>query len=80
MVVMIRKFRTYGIKGNKGEKGSALVLIFINSDPCIVRHEEPRSEGKTMSSKDGSFTRKNNKHSSDKRVIQARLTIIPFSS
>ena len=36
-------------------------VTFITSDPGRVRHGEPRSEGKTRRSKDGSFTRKNNK-------------------
>ncbi len=43
------------------KKGSAQDATFITSDPGHVKHEEPRDEGKTRRSKDGSFTKKNNK-------------------
>ena len=48
-------------KGIRVKKGSAQDTTFITSDPGHVKHDEPRSEGKTRRSKDGSFTKKNNK-------------------
>ena len=45
----------------KVKKGSAQDATFITSDPGLAKHEEPREEGKTRRSKDGSFTKKNNK-------------------
>ena len=48
-------------KGIKVKKGSAQDATFITSDPGHEKHEEPRSEGKTRRSKDGSFTKKNNR-------------------
>ena len=49
------------LKGIKVKKGSAQDATFITSDPGHVKHDEPRSEGKTRRSKDGSFTKKNSK-------------------
>ena len=49
------------MKGIRVKKGSAQDATFITSDPGHVKHEEPREEGKTRRSKDGSFTKKNNK-------------------
>ena len=43
------------------KKGSAQDATFITSDHGHVKHEETRSEGKTRTSKDGSFTKKNSK-------------------
>ena len=48
-------------KGIRVKKGSAQDATFITSDPGHEKHEEPRSQGKTRRSKDGSFTKKNNK-------------------
>ena len=42
-------------------QGSAQETTFITSDPEHVKHDVPREEGKTRRSKDGSFTKKNNK-------------------
>ncbi len=53
--------RQLEMKGIKMKKGSAQDATFITSDPGHVRHGEPRSEAKTRRSKDGSFTKKNNK-------------------
>ncbi len=49
------------MKGIKVKKGSAQDATFITSDSGHVRHGEPRSEARTRRSKDGSFTKKNNK-------------------
>ena len=49
------------LKGIRVKKGSAQDATFITSDPGHVKHEEPRSEGKTRRSRDGSFTKKNSK-------------------
>ena len=49
------------LKGIKVKKGSAQDATFITSDPGHVKHDEPRSDGKTRRSKDGSFTKKNSK-------------------
>ena len=43
------------------KKGSAQDATFITSDPGHVKHDEPRSDGRTRRSRDGSFTKKNNK-------------------
>ena len=48
-------------KGIRVKKGSAQDATFITSDPGHVWHDEPRSNGKTRRSKDGSFTKKNSK-------------------
>ena len=40
------------------KKGSAQDATFITSDPGHVKHDEPRSDGRTRRSKDGSFTKK----------------------
>ncbi len=48
-------------KGIKVKKGSAQDATFITSDPGHVKHEEIREEGKTRRSKDGTFTKKNNR-------------------
>ena len=48
-------------KGIKVKKGSAQDATFITSDPGHEKHDEPREEGKTRRSKDGSFTKKNNR-------------------
>ncbi len=53
--------RQLELKGIRVRKGSAQDATFITSDPGHEKHEEPRSEGKTRRSKDGSFTKKNNK-------------------
>ena len=53
--------RQLELKGIKVKKGSAQDATFITSDPGHVKHDEPRSEGKTRRSKDGSFTKNNNK-------------------
>ena len=53
--------RQLELKGIKVKKGSARDATFITSDPGHVKHDEIRSEGKTRRSKDGSFTKKNNK-------------------
>ena len=58
------------LKGIKVKKGSAQDATFITSDHGHVKHEETRSEGKTRTSKDGSFTKKNIETVSDIRVIQ----------
>ena len=49
------------LKGMKVKKGPAQDAIFITSDPGHVKHDDPREEGKTRRSRDGSFTKKNNK-------------------
>ena len=46
------------LKGMKVKKGSAQDATFITSDPGHVKHDEPRSDGRTRRSKDGSFTKK----------------------
>ena len=48
-------------KGIKVKRGSMQDATFITSDPGHEKHDEPRSEGKTRRSKDGSFTKKNNR-------------------
>ena len=48
-------------KNIRVKKGSAQDATFITSDPGHVRHDEPRSDGRTRRSKDRSFTKKNNK-------------------
>ncbi len=48
-------------KGIKVKKGSAQDATFITADPGHSKHEEPRSEGKTRRSKDGTFAKKNDK-------------------
>ena len=53
--------RQLELKGIKVKKGSAQDATFITSDHGHVKHEETRSEGKTRTSKDGSFTKKNSK-------------------
>ena len=53
--------RQLELKGIKVKKGSARDATFITSYPGHVKHDEPRSEGKTRRSKDGSFTKKNSK-------------------
>ena len=53
--------RQLELKGIKVKKGSAQDATFITSDPGHVKHDDPREEGKTRRSKDGSFTKKNNK-------------------
>ena len=53
--------RQLEMKGIKVKKGSAQDATFITSDPGHVKHDEPRSEGKTRRSRDGSFTKKNSK-------------------
>ena len=53
--------RQLELKGIRVKKGSAQDATFITADPGHEKHEEPRSEGNTRRSKDGSFTRKNNK-------------------
>ena len=53
--------RQLELKGIKVKKGSAQNATFITSDPGHVKHDEPRSDGKTRTSKDGSFTKKNSK-------------------
>ena len=45
-------------KNIKVKKGSAQDATFITSDPGHVKHDEPRSDGRTRRSKDGSFTKK----------------------
>jgi hypothetical protein len=45
--------------------GSAQYAAFIPSDPILVRHDEPRFEGKTARLKDRSFTRRTTIHSLD---------------
>ncbi len=37
------------------------ISAFITSDPGHVKHDDPGKEGNTRRSKDGSFTKKNNK-------------------
>ncbi len=49
------------LKGIRVKKGSAQDATFITSDPGHGKHEEPRGEGKTRRSKDGSHTKKHNK-------------------
>ena len=46
-------------KGIREKKGSSQDATFITSDPGHGKHDEPRNEGKTKSSKDGSHTKKN---------------------
>ena len=53
--------RQIELKGIKVKRGSAQDATFITADPGHSKHEEPRTEGKTRRSKDGSFTKKNNK-------------------
>ena len=53
--------RQLELKGIKVKKGSAQDATFITSDPGHVKHDEPRSEGKTRRSRDGSFTKKDSK-------------------
>ena len=53
--------RQLELKGIRVKKGSAQDPTFIRADPGHEKHEEPRSEGKTRRSKEGSFTKKNNK-------------------
>ena len=53
--------RQLELKGIKVKKGSAQDATFITSDPGHVKHDEPRSGGKTRRSRDGSFTKKNSK-------------------
>jgi IS5 family transposase len=53
--------RQIELKGIKVKKGSAQDATFITSDPGHEKHEEPREEGKTRRSKDGTFTKKNNR-------------------
>ena len=48
-------------KGIKVKKGSSQDATFITSDPGHGKHDEPRNEGKTRRSRDGSHTKKNNK-------------------
>ena len=48
-------------KGIKVRKGSAQDATFITADPGHGRHEEPREEGKTRRSKDGSHTKKHSR-------------------
>jgi IS5 family transposase len=48
-------------KGIKIRKGSAQDATFITSDPGHEKHLETRELGNTRRSKDGSFTKKNNK-------------------
>ena len=45
----------------KVKNGSAQETTFITSYSEHVKHDVPREEGKTRRSKDGSFTKKNNK-------------------
>ena len=49
------------LKRMKVKKGYAQDATFITSDPGHVKHDDPREERKTRRSKDGSFTKKNNK-------------------
>ena len=53
--------RQLELEGIKAKKGSARDATFIISDPGHVKHEGTRSEGKTRSSKDRTFTMKNSK-------------------
>lgn len=53
--------RQIELKGIRAKKGSAQDATFITSDPGHVKHDEPRSEGKTCRSGDGLFTKKNNR-------------------
>ncbi len=53
--------RQLELKGIKVKKGSAQDATFITSDPGHVKHDEPRSDGNTRRSKDGTFTKKNSK-------------------
>ena len=53
--------RQLELKRMKVKKGSAQDATFITSDPGHVKDDDPREEGKTRRSKDGSFTKKNNK-------------------
>ncbi|MHB1507124.1 MAG: transposase [Cuniculiplasma sp.] len=46
-------------KGIRVKNGSSQDATFITSDPGHGKHDEPRNEGKTKSSKDGSHTKKN---------------------
>ncbi|MEM3859562.1 MAG: transposase [Candidatus Micrarchaeaceae archaeon] len=48
-------------KGIKIRKGTAQYATFITSDPSHEKHEEAREIGHTRRSKDGTFTKKNNK-------------------
>lgn len=48
-------------KGIKVKRGSAQDATFITEDPGHEKHEEPREEGKTRRTKDGSFTKKNDR-------------------
>ena len=51
------------MKDIRFKKGSAQDATFITSDPGHEKHVESRSEGKSRRSKDGSFTKNNNKTS-----------------
>ena len=48
-------------KGIKIRKGTAQDATFITSDPGHEKHQETRELGNTRRSKDGTFTKKNNK-------------------
>lgn len=48
-------------KGIKVKRGSAHDTSFITADPGHSEHEEPREEGKSCRSKDGSFNKKNDR-------------------
>ena len=60
------------------KNGSTQDATFITSDPGHVKHDEKRSEGKTRRSKNGSFTKKNNKTALDTEVIQLSMIIFQF--
>ena len=53
--------RQLKLKGIGVNKGSAQDTTFITTDPGHVKHDEPRSGGKTRRSRDGSITKKNSK-------------------
>ncbi len=48
-------------KGTKVKRGSAQDAAFITSDPGHEKHDDPRKDGNTGRSRDGSFTRKNDR-------------------
>ncbi|MCL5408395.1 MAG: transposase [Candidatus Thermoplasmatota archaeon] len=48
-------------KGIKIRRGTIQDGTFITSDPCHEKHKETRELAKTRRSKDGTFTKKNNK-------------------
>ncbi len=71
--------RQLDMKGIRIKKGTIQDATFITSDPGHERHEESRELGNTRRSKDGTFTRKNNKtFFGYKGHILTDLSPIPF--